>query len=530
MQALSPLHLHPDFQVSNLDLQNGDIHQNLLAYYDICCEATDLLVTTSCFSRWKSGKATNGSAKVIPAVPSASFSKAHSNKGGSDNIGAVRVFFFDDNMNLSLGTAAGAAEAKGICCLRDITSGEYVDFSAGCNGFQCESAFRHTLIHCSPKYHNVLVQANILDAMSNPDYFTSILVKYRRPGERLIVFMDVNGTILWNDTVMDQCPEKVLLGTMLGFVEVRPQRPFFVTWGEQPRLRLARPRSLKLLLQDLARGDNERFHEFWQRERCEEILAQLCLSADLGWVGQTGCFSSKEFFSAYQDYWGELQKLEKEQGPVSKGITSSWFHCFNSLRADKESRHAVIINSFGMDTQHVVVRSVIDPRRVHHVAINFELWSERDASRFKQQFDAEALPPHAPALPVDLAGGTSGTSGDTLSYLEVSNYTSFAFRVRKPSPGISLGAQVTPVEHSLEVAQICSERAIQEANQLNRTSAPPAETLCAGDIIHAVNAVQGDTRSIRAASVACPLLTPSSKKRWLSPDEHEKEFARQTDC
>merc|ERR1719362_1382406 len=138
---MAALHMHPELPVSNFDLNHGDI-DSLQKYFEICSKASDLLVTTSCFAVWKKGNTTNGSAKVIPAVPSSSFTATKS--GGNQ---ATRVFFFDDNINLSLGRLAGAAETNGICNLRDVTSGKYVDFSVGNNGFACDTAFRHTLIH-----------------------------------------------------------------------------------------------------------------------------------------------------------------------------------------------------------------------------------------------------------------------------------------------------------------------------------------------------------------------------------------------
>jgi len=387
-EELRELNGHP---VRNFDLNQGDIHKNLQRYYEICSEASDLLVTTSCFAVWKKGKTTNGCAKVIPAVP---VSSAHKTKDGS-SAHPVRVFFFDDNINLSLGQVAGAAEAKGICNLRDITTGNYVDFSVGSNGFSCDTAYRHTLVHHSTQYRNVLVQANILDAMSNPDYFTSIILKYKKPGEKLVVFMDVNGTILWNDSIMGLGPDQVLLHTMFGFVEARPRQPFEFTWGSQEPVNVEGKQNLKELLNEVAKNDNAYLANFWRKENCESFMTTLSRSADLAWVGKRGAFSATEFFSVYQDYMDELHRQDRMQGAAACGITTSWFRCFAALR---ESQHSVVINSFGMDTQRVVVRSAHDPRRVPHLAINFELWSDRDSAKFKAQFGTENLKdPHPPS-------------------------------------------------------------------------------------------------------------------------------------
>lgn len=505
MEALTPLHLHAELPISNLDLFTGDTLKSLKAYYELCAKASDLLVTTSCFAAWKIGKSTNGCAKVIPAVPAADRSVGQ----------AVRVFFFDDNINLALGKFSGSAETKGICNLRDITTGAYVDFSAGRNGFVCESAFRHTLIHHSAEYRNVLVQANILDAMSNLDYFTSIISKYKQAGEKLIVFMDVNGTILWNDSIMNMGPDEILLGTMFGFTEVRPRKPLDVKWGNEPPLRLEETQILKQLMHDIAKGDSAVLHGFWKRDQCERLMAELVSSADLGWVGHPGCFSSQEFFSVYKDYMAELRRQDQEQGD-SGGITGSWFRCLAALR---ESRHAVVINSFGMDTHRVVIKSARDARRVIHIAVNVELWSERDTSKFKAQFESEELPPPPPpptTAPRFLGcgevtcqgrGGRSctGTGGvcndsgaDALERFMGPQEPDhiFEFVVRKPSPDVTLGAKVIHTEHGLEVERLFPEGAIQQANDLARARSPRGEALRPGDIIQRVNAVEGDTKAM----------------------------------
>jgi len=40
--------------------------------------------------------------------------------------------------------------------------------------------------------------------------------------------------------------------------------------------------------------------------------------------------------------------------------------------------HSIIVNSFGMDTRRVVLRSVDEERLVLQVTINFEQWGQRD--------------------------------------------------------------------------------------------------------------------------------------------------------
>jgi len=376
--ALSKLDFNPDFHIFNLDLHRNDTAGNLRQYYQICREATDLVVTTSCFSVWKQGSFKNGSAKVIPAVP----------VNGSDDGSGVRIFFFDDNINLHLGGSAGSRDAKGICNLQDITRGEYVDFSDGQNGFRRESAFRHTLIHHSSEYRNVMVQVNILDAMSNDHYFTQILEMYARAGEKLIVFMDVNGTILWDDSIMGLGPDAVLLSTMMGCIEVRPWAAFDFVWEDMRTVRLEGPHILKNLVHELAAGDDSFYRSFWDCTTCERLLRDLTAFGDVAWSYCDGRgqepLSPESFSSLHRVYMAELHKQV-----VAQGMTSSWFRCLDMLR---EGGHSAVIQSFGMDTRRVVRQSVKDERQVLHLAVNFELWSERDTSKFREQFQLDEPP------------------------------------------------------------------------------------------------------------------------------------------
>jgi len=526
--SATKLEMHPELLVCNVDLNTGDTHKKLIRYYEQCCSAQDLIVTTSCFAVWKKGGSTNGHAKVIPAVPVTSFNQVK----GIDQ--AIRVFFFDDNINLSTGILAGAPDAKGICNLRDVANNEYVDFSVGKNGFQCDPAYRHTLIHHSSEYRNVLVQANILDAMSNHDYFTSIILKYKKPGEKCIVYMDVNGTILWNDSIMGLGPDELLLGTMFGFTEIQPRRPFELTWDETHSVIVDRLWNLRELLHALSAGDERLFHDFWNVDECRILMDKLVQHADLKWCGKPGLVTTEEFFAVYRDYMMELHKQEKEQGAAACGITESWFRCCAALR---EGHHAPVINSFGMDTQKVVMRSARDPRKSPHFAINFEMWSERDSDKFKSQFMAEALPPPmAPTPPPSprqrrmtrVAAPRHNSvdrpfvgdhAGDVLMrFLEGTH--AFEFVIRKSSPDLALGAEVRHIESGLEIAKLLDEGAIKETSQLNLTMRPPGNAIKKGDIIFQVNSVQGDTRLMiqecKKVNVTLLILRPPFKELEFS--------------
>jgi len=372
--------LPADYMVYNLDLFTKDSREDLKAlrhYYSLCRDALDPIVTTSCFSVWKEGKFRNGSAKVIPAMPQS---------GGLAEGTPVRIFFFDDNINLHLGGSAGSAAAKGICNLRDIIRGDYVDFSEGKNGFVCETAFRHTLIHHSTEYRNVMVQVNILDAMSSPNYFTSIIGRYAKEGEKLIVFMDVNGTILWDDSIMGLGPHEVILSAMCACIEFRPRDSVNFVWsddtGMSKTVKLEKPQKLKQVVNSLSGGDERCYRDFWDLHRCERLIKEISSLGDIGWTsdtnGQQEAVSSDGFTARFQTYMTEISS----QG-LERSMPNSWFTCLAMLR---DGCHSIIIQSFGMDTLRVLKSSVDNPRKVMQLAINHEMWSERDKSEFANQF------------------------------------------------------------------------------------------------------------------------------------------------
>jgi len=364
---LQPLALNPAFQIYELDFYSSDaMFPAIKHYFDICKECRELMVTTSCFTPWRNARKTNGAAKVIPAVRA----------GGPDDIGqAVRVFFFDDNINLHLG---GGFNVDGICNLRDVSSGEYVDFSVGKNGFAADRVFRHTVVHHSDAYGACLVQANILDAMANEDYFTSIINKYSKPGEKLIVYADVNGTLVWDDTVSGKTEAEVLMMTMFRFAEVRPRAEFHFAWEQRSTVRVSKPVTLRQLVSEIANGDNDYYQQFWTSSNCEKFLKSICEVADIGWLYDSATLPPERFNSVYQEYLNEVRRHGTDGG-----VTRSWLACCREL---VRASHAVVLNSFGVDSQRVVERCVPNVQEVLHITVNYSMWGEKDLAKWNSQF------------------------------------------------------------------------------------------------------------------------------------------------
>merc|ERR1712176_1388234 len=156
--------------------------------------------------------------------------------------------------------------------------------------------------------------------------------------------MDVNGTILWNDSIMGLGPDELLLGTMCGFTEVRPHAGFDLKWDEQPVVRLERTRGLTELV-----------HAIWCRKTFERLLEELDAFAEIGWSQSEEPLPPGEFFSVYEEYMDEVRK--QDHSGAACGVTASWFRCLSTLRG---CGHSIVTNSFGMDTHRVLLRSVPD--------------------------------------------------------------------------------------------------------------------------------------------------------------------------
>mmetsp|Transcript_9481 Transcript_9481/g.24584 ORF Transcript_9481/g.24584 Transcript_9481/m.24584 type:complete len:464 (+) Transcript_9481:160-1551(+) len=333
---------------------------NVQRYYSLCKDYIDLHVTTSCFTIWRQNKKTNGSAKVIPTLPA-----GHPEE--------VRVFFFDDNLEWD-----GTEEASGICNLRDATTGKFVDFAEGTNGFVRERAGRHTVIQHSSEWRCVLVKANILDAYEDPSYFIKIIQRFSHPGEKLIVYMDVNSTIVCNDTVQGKDVGGTLLSTMFEFVEVGPPEALDLNWegGYEP-VRLTKKRTLKQVVKEMTLKNHDLYTHFWEEDICWRLFTELAEKCSMRWSGTDNPINLSEFRQLFSEYVVALKR-----DTTKDGIAHSWFKVFEVLKG----RHTVVLNSFGVDTRKVVLATLPDEKHVIQVCVNYELWDERDVKKFNNQF------------------------------------------------------------------------------------------------------------------------------------------------
>jgi hypothetical protein len=385
LDSLVAIKLGPecDTVVTKLELKNGpEIAEQLQCYYALCRQATGLHVTTSCFATWRKGYKTNAYGKVIPTKRTSSSSTADFER-------PVRVFFFDDNLELG-----GLGSSPGICNLRDVCTGEFVDFCPGANGFQRTTAGRHSTVLHSSQYNAILVKANILDAIEDPEYFTKIVLDYSSPGEKIMLYMDVNATVMCADSVQSKDMSASLLSTMFELMELSPKAPFDFAWGSWPPVKVQKKQTLKKLVKDITADDHGAYSSFFSEATCQSFFSQVAALADIRCSDASPPLTAEDFVSLYRDY------LQTIAGSLdSNGLTQSWFRCCESLKM----QHSVMLNSFGVDTRKVVLASGVDESRVMQILVNYDLWDDRDKEKYAAQFSealvahsaSHSVPPHA---------------------------------------------------------------------------------------------------------------------------------------
>lgn len=359
LERLASIDSHSVFNIKIY--QDAFDAESLDKYYNLCKDFPGLHVTTSCFSIWKKSKKTNACGKVVPAVSSKSDA-------------GVKVFFFDDNLEWE-----GGETSPGICNLRDVNTGEFVEFGEGQNGFMRERAGQHTTIHYSKLCNTVLVKANILDAMADVDYFTGVIEKYSGPNDKVLVYMDVNSTIVCNDTVQGKELDGTLASVMFEFLEFHfSGSSFQLEWDVYDRVELTKVRTLKQLVKDLTGTNHAAYASFWTPDNCLKFVTQLTSKGTMKWQNQDGIVTVDNYSEMFLLYMDAIQKVIDPDG-----IASSWFKAYELLI---KHGHTVVLNSFGVDTRKVVLATLHNESPVLQIAVNYELWDGRDVAMFEKQF------------------------------------------------------------------------------------------------------------------------------------------------
>jgi len=341
--------------------------EHIRDYHRVLCGARGLHVTTSCFASWSRSGRANGAGKVVPTISTSSIA-SRSEK-------PHRIFFFDDNVELQ-----GLKESPGICDLVDVETGEFVDFSVGRNGFERGRAGRHSVVIHSKEYNSVIVKVSVLDAIESKDYFLDIVREYSEPGEKIIIMMDVNSTIMCLDTVQTKDLSASLASVMFDLLDFCPASSFELSWADGPKVNISKRTQLKKLVKQATIADSAAYKSFFCNEaNSRDFLKELFAHGEIRWPGVDESLDMETYERMFEEYLAVV-----EGGVSADGITKSWFALFEAMKTE----HMMMLNSFGVDTRKVVRATQPDESNVLQVVVSFELWEARDVDKFKSQFAA----------------------------------------------------------------------------------------------------------------------------------------------
>jgi len=189
--------------------------------------------------------------------------------------------------------------------------------------------------------------------------------------------MDVNSTIICNDSVQSKDLSASLLSTMFELMELSPKAAFYFGWGSCPPVSVQKKQSLKKLVKDLTASDADAYRSFFSEATCSAFFSQLAAVADIRWSDALEPLGLEDFVNMFEEYKGSISA-----GIDANGITRSWFRCFDALGGE----HALMLNSFGVDTRKVLLATTPDESKVMQIAVNYELWDKRDVEKFEKQF------------------------------------------------------------------------------------------------------------------------------------------------
>merc|ERR1712050_221230 len=87
--------------------------------------------------------------------------------------------------------------------------------------------------------------------MEDLDFFGKIVNAYTVKGEKVIVYMDVNSTIICNDSVQGKDTAASLLGVMFECVQFKPKEAMDLDWEPFPKVKVDKAKTLKQLVKDM---------------------------------------------------------------------------------------------------------------------------------------------------------------------------------------------------------------------------------------------------------------------------------------
>merc|ERR1712232_135081 len=169
--------------------------------------------------------------------------------------------------------------------------------------------------------------------------------------------MDCNATIISMDSISGKDMAEILLGTMFQMLKVEPQEPFEFVWDERPAVKVEKAMEMKQLVKKIAGTDDLFYKHFFKWDNCIKILNSVVTLANVTWANRSNApFNLEHFQTMYDRYLVSLVG-----GTDEEGITQSWYKLYTNLTA---GGHGIVLNSFGVDTRKVIVKTVADERQV----------------------------------------------------------------------------------------------------------------------------------------------------------------------
>eukprot|EP00746_Dinoflagellata_sp_MGD_P009917 gnl/MRDRNA2_/MRDRNA2_120324_c0_seq1.p1 gnl/MRDRNA2_/MRDRNA2_120324_c0~~gnl/MRDRNA2_/MRDRNA2_120324_c0_seq1.p1 ORF type:complete len:1026 (-),score=208.12 gnl/MRDRNA2_/MRDRNA2_120324_c0_seq1:221-3259(-) len=340
---------------ASLAIHDIDLHDrpsNCLAYFEAQKDLIGLHATTSCYSLWSANGQSNGSGKVVPALRDKKY----------------HVFFFDDNVEFDSG---GGRNDKGIVNLRNL-HGDYIDFTVGKNGFMMEKCAENSEIYFSTEYNVVLCRVNILDAMCDDQYFTKIVDRFSRPGEKNILYMDINATIIFGDIMSGRDKDSVLLNTMFECMLIKPYGNWTFSWGTSKCNLDNKQIPLKKLLKKAL--DKETYRTFWTYGNCLKVLQEVMQYGQVNCSGRS--IDVEDFLRLYRMYSDMMSRT------VRKGVVRSWFELYRQFKDD----HLLMLNTFGVESRRLILETVENEDDVTFITVNYYRWDDHDRAKFEEQY------------------------------------------------------------------------------------------------------------------------------------------------
>jgi len=313
------------------------------------------------------------------------------------------AFFFDESLELDNN---GGPDDFGTCNLRDI-DGQFVDFSLnGPNGFKLESYGKETTIRYSNRVPIVLVKTSINDALADEKYFTEIVARFSKPGEKLIINTSIKYTIQipeianQQDT-KNQNPELIKESMSLDLINFLFNQIHFIVHKD-----------CSFIYNDLEIQITKdvmpcTLHQFLQYMTAYNNLNDVMASEDKMWAFASAL--PKEFVSFKK---GQVTlsmetakllhgKLKTLSVLCYKGLLRSWLE----LARKYYNTSVIITNSFDEDLWQVIHATleeaiqIDDYRTVKIFAVNFNEWTTNEHMRYlgyTHEYKEEAKSPTSP--------------------------------------------------------------------------------------------------------------------------------------